>query len=189
MTYRFLGKRRPPQSATGVGFVLLTFITIESSVIFFSYSYGGQLAKNNIVNQKPNDEDIRANHMGSYGHRTMYIMADLSPKDDRATGELIVGPRYLSECLLCKIRVYGNDTMTIEPDFNVGKTAYLVETGRFNNEVYHYFLEHASSKAQSDDLIKERQLFNEFSLRNQNYLAQIVGNEFSAVNKKYVFIK
>ncbi len=118
----------------------------------------------------------------------MYIMADLSDKIDTATAQLILVPQPPNEHILCTIHVYSNGTIVLEPDFNNGKMAYIVETGNLNNEVYHYYLEHASIPINMDDLMKERKLFNEVCLRQQTYRAQIVGTEFDTVNFKEKFI-
>ena len=113
----------------------------------------------------------------------MYIMADLNDQVDLATAQLVIGPPQLpNEHVLCLIHVYSNGTIVLEPDFNNGKMAYIVETGNVNNEVYHYYLEHASTVINIDDLIKERKLFNEVCLRQQTHLTQIVGHDFDTVN-------
>jgi len=109
-------------------------------------------------------------------------MADLSDITDRATARLVVVPLPTNEHILCTIYVYSNGTIILEPDFNTGKMAYIVETGNLNNEVYHYDLEHASMTINMEDLIKERKLFNEVTLRQQTHRAQIVGNDFDTVN-------
>jgi Meckel syndrome type 1 protein len=115
----------------------------------------------------------------------MYIMADLNDRVDHATAQLVIGPPILpNEHVLCLIRVYSNGTIVLEPDFNTGKMAYIVETGTVNNEVYHYYLEHASLSINMEDLVKERKLFNEVCLRQQTHLAQVVGNDFDTVNFK-----
>ena len=111
----------------------------------------------------------------------MYIMADLSDRIDVASAQLVVGPQLVNEHLLCTIRVFANGTLLLSPDFNDGKMAYIVETGNLNNEVYHYYLEHASINIQTDDLVKERKLFSEVCQRQQTYLSQMVGNEFKSV--------
>ncbi len=111
----------------------------------------------------------------------MYIMADLSDKIDSTTAQLVVVPQPPNERILCTIYVYSNGTIVLEPDFNSGKMAYIVETGNLNNEVYHYYLEHASITINMDDLIKERKLFNEVCLRQQTHRSQIVGNDFDSV--------
>ncbi len=112
----------------------------------------------------------------------MYIMADLSDSIDTATAQLVVVPQPPNEHVLCTICVYSNGTIVLEPDFNNGKMAYIIETGNTNNEVYHYYLEHSSISINMDDLIKEKKLFNEVCLRQQTHIAQIVGNEFDTVN-------
>jgi len=108
-------------------------------------------------------------------------MADLSDKIDTTTAQLVLVPQPPNEHILCTIYVYSNGTIVLEPDFNNGKMAYIVETGNLNNEVYHYYLEHASISINMDDLIKERKLFNEVCLRQQALRAQIVGNDFDSV--------
>jgi hypothetical protein len=114
-------------------------------------------------------------------------MADLSDTIDTATAKLVVVPLPPNEHILCTIYVYSNGTIILEPDFNTGKMAYIVETGNLNNEVYHYDLEHASMIINMEDLIKERKLFNEVTLRQQTHRAQIVGNNFDTVNSIHEF--
>ena len=111
----------------------------------------------------------------------MYIMVDLSDKVEITTAQLVYGPSPLNEQVICTIQVYSNGTMVLAPDFNSSKMAYIVETGTRNNEAYHYYLEHASTNIQMEDLIKERKLFNEVCLRQQTYLSQIVGKDFDTV--------
>ncbi|CAF1275400.1 unnamed protein product [Rotaria magnacalcarata] len=136
------------------------------------------LPKANIINRKPTPDDIRTNHLATLPHQTMYIMADLSDRVDHATAGLVLLPQPTNERVLCMVRVYSNGTIVIEPDFNSGKMAYLVETGNLNNEVYHYYLEHGSMAIHKDDLVKEKKLLNEVRLRKQTHLAQLVGNYF-----------
>lgn len=112
----------------------------------------------------------------------MYIMADLSDPINTTGAQLVVVPQLPNEHILCTIDVYSNGTVVMEPDFNAGKMAYIVETGNQNNEVYHYFLEHASTPINVEDLIKERKLFNEVCLRQQTHRAQLVGSEFETVD-------
>jgi hypothetical protein len=119
----------------------------------------------------------------------MYIMADLSDKIDIATARLVVLPQPPNEHVLCTIRIHSNGTIVMEPDFNHGKMAYMMETGNLNNEVYQYYLEHASATMNMHDLIKERKLFNEICSRQQTNLTQIVGNEFDTVNLEIKYIE
>jgi hypothetical protein len=114
----------------------------------------------------------------------MYIMADLSDTIDAATAHLVMLPQLPNELVLCRIHVDSNGTIVLEPDFNIDKMAYIVETGNLNNEVYQYYLEHASIPININDLVKERRLFNEVCSRHQTHLAQLVGNEFETVNLK-----
>ncbi|UJR26255.1 hypothetical protein I4U23_007595 [Adineta vaga] len=150
-----------------------------------------RLQKNNLVNEKPTLPELREEHYATKPHQTMYIMADLSDKIEVASAQLVVVPQAPNERVLCTVRVYSHGTLILEPDFNDGKMAYIVETGNVNNEVYHYYLEHGSQSINMDDLIKERKLFNEVCFRQQTHLAQIVGNEFDtpppAVLKLNVF--
>jgi hypothetical protein len=109
-------------------------------------------------------------------------MADLSDRIDTATAQLVFLPHPPNEHVLCRILIYSNGTVVIEPDFNNGKLPYMVETGNLNNEVYQYYLEHASISMSVDDIIKANRLLNEICSRQQTYLAQMVGNEFDTVN-------
>ncbi|CAF2742224.1 unnamed protein product [Rotaria sp. Silwood2] len=144
----------------------------------FKISDEEYLPKTNLINRKPTPDDLRTNHLASLPHQTMYIMADLSDIINTATAQVLVLPQPINERVLCTIQVYSNGTIVLEPDFNNGKTAYIVETGNINNEVYHYYLEHASVLINKDDFTKERKLLNEVRLRKQTHLAQLVGNDF-----------
>ncbi|CAF0729111.1 unnamed protein product [Didymodactylos carnosus] len=128
------------------------------------------LPKTNLVNYKPNPDELRSNHYATLPHETMYIMADLSDNSDV--------PQLTNQYVLCTIEYYPNGTVVLKPDFNIGKVPYMIETGTVGNEVYQYYLEHSSTKINMDDLIKETRLLNEVSLRHQTYLMQMVGNEF-----------
>ena len=150
----------------------------------WTFSPAHHLPKNNVVVNKPTDEDLRVNHYASLPHQTMYIMVDLTDPDRSTTAQLRFGPAPLTERVLCIIRVYPNGTMVLEPDFNNGKMAYIVESGNLNNEAFHYFLEHASAPIQPEDLTKERKLFREVCLRQQMHLSQMVGNEFDSVRRR-----
>lgn len=140
------------------------------------------MPKSNIVNRKPTPDDLRTNHYASIPHQTMYIMADLSSRADSAVAQLSLVPQPIIERVLCTIHFYSNGTIVMEPDFNDGKVAYLCETGGVSNEVFHYYLIHNSIQINKDDLVKERKLLNEFRLRKQTHLAQLVGNDFEMVN-------
>jgi hypothetical protein len=142
------------------------------------------LPKTNIINRKPTPDDIRTNHLAALPHQTMYVMADLSERiETSAVAQMVPVLQKPSEHILCMIHVYSNGTIVTEPDFNTGKMAYIVETGNLNNDVYHYYLEHASIKINVEDLIKERKLFNEVCLRQQTHRAQLVGNDFDTVSR------
>ncbi|CAF1251705.1 unnamed protein product [Rotaria sordida] len=144
----------------------------------FKISDEEYLPKTNLINRKPTPDDLRINHLAALPHQTMYIMADLSAIIDTATTQLLVVPQPTNEHVLCTIQSYSNGTVILEPDFNHGKMAYVVETGNLSNEVYHYYLDHASITINKDDFIKERKLLNEVRLRKQTHLAQLVGNDF-----------
>ncbi|CAF1436288.1 unnamed protein product [Rotaria sordida] len=144
----------------------------------FKISDEEYLPKTNLINRKPTPDDLRINHLAALPHQTMYVMADLSAIIDTATTQLLVVPQPTNEHVLCTIQSYSNGTVILEPDFNHGKMAYVVETGNLSNEVYHYYLDHASITINKDDFIKERKLLNEVRLRKQTHLAQLVGNDF-----------
>ena len=109
-------------------------------------------------------------------------MADLSEKTGHTIEQIVLSPPS-DEYVLCKIRAHSNGTIAVEPDFNCGKMAYIVETANQNNEAYHYYVEHASENINADDLVKEKKLFNEICLRQQMHLRQLVGNDFDIVNE------
>lgn len=108
-------------------------------------------------------------------------MADLSDPVETTAAALVVVPQAPNEHILCTIDVYSNGTIVMNPDFNEGKMAYIVETGDNNNQAYHYYLEHASIPISTEDLIRERKLFSEIALRRQTHRAQIVGADFDSV--------
>jgi hypothetical protein len=134
-----------------------------------------------VVNEKPDPEELLANHLGAVPCQTMYIMADLTDRTEQATAQLVLLAQPINEHVLCKIQVYSNGTLVVQPDFNPEKSAYVIETGTFHNEVYQYYLEHASVPISQDDLIRERRLFNEIALRQSKQLAESVGHEFDRV--------
>lgn len=111
-------------------------------------------------------------------------MVDLSDFDDRAIAQLAVIPKPTDEHILCMIQYYTNGTIILEPDFNNGKLAYIIETGNLNNEVYHYYLEHASIPIKKDDFTKEVKILNEVRLRKETHVAQLIGNDFEMVEKE-----
>ncbi|CAF0929463.1 unnamed protein product [Rotaria sordida] len=140
----------------------------------FKQSNKQYLQKTNLINQKPTFDIIRTNHFTSLPYQTMYLMADLSQTINTTTDV----SQSTDEHVLCRIDVYSNGTIILEPDFNNGKLAYLVETGKIDRAFYQYYLEHASISITNDYLIKERRLMNEICTRQQIYLSNIVGNEF-----------
>lgn len=110
-------------------------------------------------------------------------MADLTTPTDRATDQLTVFPRQPTEHVLCRLHLYFDNTIVMQPDFNSDQVAYIVESGGLGNEVYQYYLEHASTSISKPDLIKERNLFHQVAARQQAYLKQIVGDEFQTVGR------
>ncbi|UJR22762.1 hypothetical protein I4U23_025794 [Adineta vaga] len=149
--------------------------TVQSRLRISNNQY---LPKTDLIKENPTVNDLRINHYGSSPRQTMYIMADLNDPTTTATAQLLLLPRRPNAHVLCRIHVYSNDTILITPDFNVDKMAYMIETGTLNNEVYQYYLEHASMSISMPDWVKERKLFNEICLRQQTHLAQMVGNKF-----------
>lgn len=135
-----------------------------------------------MVNEKPDPEELLANHLAVVPYQTMYIMADLTDRMEQATAQLVLLAQPVNEHVLCKIRVYSNGTLVFQPDFNTEKPAYVIETGTFHNEVYQYYLEHASVPIHPEDLIRERRLFNEIALRQKKQLAEFVGTDFDRVS-------
>ena len=111
----------------------------------------------------------------------MYIMADLSDRTEQATAQLVLLPQPIEEHILCKIQVFSNGKLVIAPDFNTNKMAYVTETGSFYNEVYQYYLEHASMPMQIDDWKREKTLLDEIYRRQQRQLIESVGKKFECV--------
>ena len=151
--------------------------------VFYSDYFSDEeyLPKTNIINQKPTPDDRRTNHYAAVSHQTMYIMADLSDPVETTAAALVVVPQAPNERILCTIDVYSNGTIVMNPDFNEGKMAYIVETGDQNNQAFHYYLEHASTPINTEDMIRERKLLSEILSRRQTHRAQIVGTEFDTV--------
>ncbi|CAF3730793.1 unnamed protein product [Rotaria sp. Silwood1] len=132
------------------------------------------IPKANIINKRPTFDDIRKNHYASVPYQIMYIMADLSNRISQTTDNV----QLTNEHILCRIQIYSNGTIILEPDFNNNKLAYVIETGNKNKTFYHYYLEHASIPITKDYLIKEKRLMNEICTRQQIHLTNIVGNKF-----------
>ena len=135
-----------------------------------------------MVNEKPELDELLANHLAVLPYQTMYIMADLRERMEQATAQLVLLAQPVDEHVLCKIQVFSNGTLVFQPDFNTEKAAYVIETGTFHNEAYQYYLEHASLPIARDDLIQEQRLFNEIASQQQKKLAELRGNEFERVN-------
>lgn len=114
----------------------------------------------------------------------MYIMGDLSDIIDSLAGASALRPRTRNERVLCRINVYSNGTIVLTPDFNTGKLAYIIEAKNYTNDIYQYYIEHASIPVTAEYLIKENRLLNEICRRKQYYIENILGNQFDMVNLK-----
>ncbi|WAR03279.1 MKS1-like protein [Mya arenaria] len=109
--------------------------------------------KLNIIEDDPNEELILRNHLGSTPIQVMHIMADLSPgKGAPALDE--------EEVVLCTIQIKGDGVLSIHPDFNRGRKAYVKE----------------SQKQQEAD--RELKMFREVYSRHKDFLQACVGGDF-----------
>jgi hypothetical protein len=111
--------------------------------------------KTDIINQKPTSDELQINHVASLPYQTMYIMADLSD-----ITQSVIFRQSLNEYVLCRIHIYSNGTIVLEPDFNTDKIAYLIKTKNFNNDIRQYYVERASISISMNDLIIERRLYS-----------------------------
>ncbi|CAF0833336.1 unnamed protein product [Adineta ricciae] len=143
-----------------------------------SRSNNQNLPKADLIKENLTTDDLLINRYGSFPHQTMYIMVDLNDPVDTSAAQLVTFARPPNEHVLCRIHVHSNEIIIITPDFNPGKVAYIIETGYLSNEVYQYYLEHASTSISKTDLVKERKLYNEICLRQHEHLAQLVGSKF-----------
>ncbi|ESO97860.1 hypothetical protein LOTGIDRAFT_228399 [Lottia gigantea] len=130
----------------------------------------GIIPKTNIVVADPSDERIAKNHIDAPPMQVMYIMADLSPREQPASEE--------SENILCSLHVDAHGVLSIRPDFNRGRKAYIIETGTLGKEVFEYTIEHASKPMNRLEQEKEMKMYREVYTRHKEFLQACVGSEF-----------
>ena len=133
--------------------------------------------------KRPTDEQLHVSHFATAPPRTMYIMVDLSDRITTATAQLVLLPQPIQQHVLCKIQYHSDGYLQIEPDFNEHRTPYLIETGNYYNEVYQYYLEHASTPIQTEDLIMEKRILDQIISHQRSLLKPVVGNEFLIVSR------
>ncbi|XP_052801949.1 tectonic-like complex member MKS1 [Mya arenaria] len=128
--------------------------------------------KLNIIEDDPNEELILRNHLGSTPIQVMHIMADLSPgKGAPALDE--------EEVVLCTIQIKGDGVLSIHPDFNRGRKAYVKESQKqFGKEVFEYILDHASKEMNRQEADRELKMFREVYSRHKDFLQACVGGDF-----------
>lgn len=101
--------------------------------------------------------------------QTFRIMADLGPRD-AAT------PDPKDEHVLCTIRIFNDDLLSVEPDFNYQtKRAYIIKS-RLGD--FQYTLEHASPKLTLEDLEAQRKAEMSFYDYRASVLKSQAGTDF-----------
>jgi Meckel syndrome type 1 protein len=157
----------------------------------------------NIVNYKPFfDESTSTSLSKSHNdqsklvpYNTMYIMADFTNEQDPTKKEDAKkvkkketndNQRY---CILCTIRMDANGAIIMKPDFS--QSPYIAQTFGTSKETFEYYLEHASSQINAQDLIRENRLHKELYMRHSEYVKNLCGHVFKmpeqGVMKVHVF--
>ncbi|KAK3589148.1 hypothetical protein CHS0354_017116 [Potamilus streckersoni] len=131
---------------------------------------GGFVPKQNLVLNKPSDDVKLQNHLLSAPVQIMHIMGDLSPRERLGTEQ--------DEVILCTLKVDVNGVLSIHPDFNRGRSPYVVETAHMGREVFEYTLEHASKQMSRQEQDKELKMYREVYTRHKDFLQACVGMEF-----------
>ncbi|XP_060586854.1 tectonic-like complex member MKS1 [Ruditapes philippinarum] len=127
--------------------------------------------KLNVIEDDPTEELITRNHLMASPVQIMHIMADLSPRDRLATDE--------EEVVLCTIQIDANGVLSIHPDFNRGRRAYVKETQKeFGKDVFEYTIEHASKEMNRQEQDREMKMYREVYTRHKDFLQACVGTEF-----------
>ncbi|XP_011313649.1 Meckel syndrome type 1 protein [Fopius arisanus] len=104
-----------------------------------------------IIESTPSTNTIRSNHYLYRDKRTMYIMADLTSKDEA------LGSSEDSETLLCTITYNeAGKILTIDPDFNDDECYKAHATGMS----YDFWIEHASEGQTEDEVQMQRELLH-----------------------------
>ncbi|XP_015592802.1 Meckel syndrome type 1 protein [Cephus cinctus] len=134
-----------------------------------------------ILDDKPTDTRIRSNHYLYQEREIMYIMVDLTPKDEVSTNIA------QSQTLLCTITYdKTHKILSVNPDFS-NEQHYIVDGIGMS---YDYWIEHASEKPDAEALQRERdiarhelrekqiykeaEIFQEFELPAENILRVIL---------------
>ncbi|KAH3894237.1 hypothetical protein DPMN_018394 [Dreissena polymorpha] len=127
--------------------------------------------KLNIIEDDPTEELIQKNHLGTAPIQVMHIMADLSGGNSEATEE--------DEVVLCTIQVNSDGVLSIHPDFNRGRKAYVKESQKqFGKEVFEYTVEHSSKEMNRQEQDREMKMFREVYSRHKDFLQACVGGDF-----------
>ncbi|KAL4223339.1 Pleiotropic negative transcriptional regulator [Mactra antiquata] len=127
--------------------------------------------KLNVIEDDPTEELITRNHLMAAPVQVMHIMADLSPRERLATEE--------EEVVLCTIQIDANGVLSMHPDFNRGRKAYVKETLKeFGREVFEYTIEHASKEMNRKEQDRESKMYREVYSRHKDFLRACVGMDF-----------
>ncbi|KAK6183795.1 hypothetical protein SNE40_002424 [Patella caerulea] len=130
----------------------------------------GIIPKINIIEPRPSEEMKAKNHVEAPPIQVMYIMADLSPKEQPTSEE--------HEYILCMLHIDANGVISVRPDFNRGRKAYIIETISLGRERYEYTIEHASKPMNRLEQDKELKMYREVYNRHKDFLQACVGQEF-----------
>ncbi|OXU25958.1 hypothetical protein TSAR_015748 [Trichomalopsis sarcophagae] len=101
-----------------------------------------------VVDEKPDERRIRENHYLYTEHENMYIVVDLSPKDEASAESTD------SEALLCAISYDSlHKTLTVSPDFSSDE-CYSVDGIGMS---YDFWIEHVSPRPSAREMQRRRE--------------------------------
>ncbi|CAD5118781.1 DgyrCDS7459 [Dimorphilus gyrociliatus] len=108
------------------------------------------------------------NTKSSASYITMYIMADLNAAEEPA----IQG----NEAILCTIKHYSNNVLSMKPNFNKGRQNYRVNVEGKRSELFEYTIEHWSKQPSKQEEEKEKRMFQSIYNRRAENLKAFVGS-------------
>ena len=124
-----------------------------------------------VIDTSPPDTRILANHYLYKNRSAMYILADLTSKDET------IGASMDAEILLCTIiHDKASKTLTIDPNFTNGD-CYTVEASGIH---YDYWIEHSSMQQTSEELWQQKEAIRHviIYLLSQIHTRNILNNFF-----------
>nr|XP_006818832.1 PREDICTED: Meckel syndrome type 1 protein homolog [Saccoglossus kowalevskii] len=131
------------------------------------------LAKLSPIINEPSEEFKLRTHFINTPFQAMRIMADLSAKGTQ--------PEIGEEYLLCTIKVDVNGVISVKPDFNRHRPAYITVTSTAKRDAYEYTLQHVSKQMSREEQNREMRMNRELYSRHVDFMTACVGHEFEGV--------